>query len=120
MDTNIDNIGLIEDIWLQIKGGYLTGFAWLVVALIFGCYIFALMLGNALSGTWVSRCRKAWSIAFGIHAIITLGYLVYWYEEYGVFSKFLKYFSWYCALLFIDIILALLLFIGQKRFASYQ
>ncbi len=114
---------LFDEIMQLVKNDYLTYFWWLVVA----GYILAYGLANLLAragdhnqGTLFSRCRKAWSIAFFLHALATVGIGVIWFVQNLKLASLWSYFSLYIAVAVADLCLGIGLFATRTKYFTFH
>lgn len=105
------------------KSDYLGYFWWLVFGYA-GCYLVALGLAWALSNssehTVLSRCRKAWAIAFLAHTLASLGVAAFWFIRNGMFGSFWQFFPLYMAVVLVDVCFTGFLFASRQQYAHYH
>ena len=112
----------MKEILVFFKSDYLSYLWWLILGYA-GCYLIAFGLAWALSNsepTVVSRCRKAWAIAFLAHALASIGVAAFWYMQNGMFGSFWKFFPLYLVVVLVDVCFTTFLFASRHRYANYH
>ena len=95
---------------------------WFLIAGLVGCYVFAVMFFHALPGdtTVVHRARRAWGLAFILHALIGVGVFAHWYLGHRLLPTFGNY-AWISVLVIVvDLVVAVGLLTSGRRFRSYS
>src|SRR5687768_4578981 len=105
-----------------LRSDYLNQLWWLMAGYA-ACYAAALGLARlpgTSDNTIVYQCRRGCGIAFLLHALASLGVMVHWYMQNGIFNRFWQFFPFYIAILFFDLCCAVGLFASRQRFVSYH
>ena len=104
---------------------YLLDFWWALGFLIIGAYALAFLLSRVLPTqpfTVVYRCRQAWAISIGVHALLVLGIYISWYFRYasaGLFPGFWGFSAPYLSLIVLDGLIAIPLALGLGKYEQY-
>lgn len=112
-----------KDLLMFLKSDYLFHFWWLFLAGYAAAYAIAYVIarvGGRSEHTILYQCRKAWGIAFLLHALASSGVMVNWYLQNGMFASFWKFFPFYLTLLIVDLCLAFGLFASRQRYVNYH
>jgi hypothetical protein len=113
----------LKDMIVFLRSDYLTFFWWLCSAGYIVAYFLAYLIarvGARSEHTILYQCRKAWGIAFLMHALASSGVMVNWYLQNGMFASFWKFFPFYLTLLIVDICLAFGLLASRQRYVNYH
>ena len=96
---------------------------WILFAsLILGCYLVALLLAHAMRSqtTVIHRCRRAWGLAFLLHALASIAVCVHWYLSNRMLADIGRFVPFYVVMIIIDLIIGLGLVTAARRFTSYR
>ena len=112
-----------KELFVFLKSDYLLHFWWLFSAGYVATYFLAYLIarvGGRSEHTILYQCRKAWGIAFLLHALAGSGVMINWYVQNGMFTSFWKYFPFYLVLLLVDLCLAVGLFTSRQHYVNYS